>query len=133
MTTFLKKNIIIIILMILLLASFFYNLKLRNDIYNITNVDIVGTFSTENEHDAEYFVFTKDGTFYNYKQFKLLQKGTYEIDEHILTLNCNDIQKHVVFGNKNIYYFNNAENNIFKYSKINETPLFINLEGVTIN
>ncbi|NLY68039.1 MAG: hypothetical protein GX069_10835 [Tissierellia bacterium] len=131
MKDFISKNKMPVILIILLLISFYYNFKLKGELDKILTIkNINGTYILENQHihDPEYFVFM-EGKFYRYKQFQLLDEGTYEkIYDNVYILKSHNIDECIVFCNESFYFYDRSINEILLYSKTSHIPTFMNLK-----
>lgn len=116
-------------LAILLFISLFYNIKLKSKLDKILTIsNIKGTYQNENILDPEYFVFS-EGEFYRYKQFQLLDKGTYEkIYDNVYILKSSHIDEYIVYSNEKFHFYDRDKNHIMLYSKISNIPTFINVD-----
>lgn len=123
------KNSKSIVLVILLLMSVFYNIKLKSELDGLMAIrNIRGTYQNENMLDPEYFVFS-DGEFYRYKQFQLLDKGTYEnIYDNVYIIKSHNIDEYIVYSNDEFHFYDRANDYVIKYSKISNVPTYINID-----
>lgn len=94
--------------------------------------EITGTYITADNQleDAEYLVLKSDGTYLHYKQYKVLQEGTYETDEYI-KYRCKLYNNESCFGQiladaDGIYLIDEKEDHL-RFEKISETPTYINI------
>lgn len=131
MKQFLRKNITAAILTILLILSVSYNIYLVSEI-SAGKTDIVGTFSTEKPGEApgdpQYFVFTRDGVFYYYKQFEFLEKGTYIVGGTQVALKGGTMEADLVLCDKQLYFFDPKQNEVSAFYKISREALFVNVD-----
>lgn len=126
---YILKNSITIVLFILLLVSIFYNIKLKNQLDGfITIRNIRGTYQNENVLDPEYFVFS-DGEFYRYKQFQLLDNGTYEnIYDNVYIMKSDNIDEYIIYSNDKFHFYDRKNDFVTKYTKISNVPTYINID-----
>ena len=87
---------------------------------------MVGTFSTTNSADAEYLVFHDDGICGQYRQFGPVEDGTYRSEGSLVTLSFEQGDFHAVYTDGRLYVFAQDKNNVITFSKISNTPTFIN-------
>lgn len=129
--SFLLKNTRIVVLITLLCISVSYNIKLKTELDKfLVYKDIKGTYimQSDNPHDPEYFVFLKEGKFYRYKQFQLLDTGSYKkIYDNGYILKSDNIDEYIIYSNEQFHFYDRKQNNILIYSKISNTPTFINI------
>lgn len=127
--SYILKNSKTIVLIILLLLSIFYNVKLKNELDKFIQIrNIIGTYQYGNTFDPEYFVFS-EGEFYRYKQFQLLDKGTYEnIYDNVYILKSDNIDEYIIYSNEGFHFYDRKRNNILLYSKISNVPTFVNID-----
>lgn len=130
--SFIIKNIKVIAVTIFILILCFDYVKTKAELNELLmKKDIKGSYATNDVQmpisDNEYFVF-QDGSFYRYKQFELLDKGTYENDyEDIYRLKSDDTDQYVICSNEKVYYYDIERNNISIYYKFADIPTFINV------
>lgn len=133
--SFILKNAKVILVTIFILILCFNYVKTKAELNKLLmKKDIKGSYSIQDVQmptsDNEYFVF-QDGRFYRYKQFELLDKGTYENDyEDIYKLkshNSDDIEQYVICNNEKVYYYDIERKNIEIYYKFSDIPTFINV------
>lgn len=135
--SYISKNILTIILVIALLLTLVLLYKTKSDLNKyVLNKDIDGTFiwATDNNKvhmpskDTEYFTFMK-GKFYRYKQFKLIEEGTYnKSDDNVYILMGENINSHIVYTNDSFYFYDTKENEIYSFIRMSDVPTFINLK-----
>lgn len=132
MLTCILKNAKVIVVTIFILILCFNYVKTKTELNNLLmKKDIKGSYAIQDVQmpisDNEYFVF-QDGSYYRYKQFKLLDKGTYENDyEDIYRLKSDDSDQYVICSNEKVYYYNIEQNNIQIYYKFSDIPTFLNV------
>lgn len=133
--SFILKNTKVILVTIFILILCFNYVKTKAELNKLLmKKDIKGSYSIQDVQmptsDNEYFVF-QDGHFYRYKQFELLDKGTYENDyEDIYKLksdDSNDTEQYVICNNEKVYYYDIERKNIEIYYKFSDIPTFINV------
>ena len=120
----------VLALIFLLFLSIIYNIKLKTQLNEfLIKQNIEGTFiMVEDGYESEYFVFER-GNFYRYKQFELLDNGMYEnYYDDIYILESNNERKYIIFNSKKLYFYDSEQNSVLLYSKISNTPTFINIE-----
>lgn len=94
---------------------------------------IIGTYCSgaEVSPNSNYLVFETDGSYTLYKQFELLEEGGYVAEAtNVYALTAQDGAAHSVVyedGSDTLYY-NGFDNSIEVFSKISQTPTFINLQ-----
>lgn len=131
--SFTSKNSKILVLTILLLISAFYNIKLKNELDKfLIKGNIKGTYGTENgnqqDPEYEYFVFVK-GNFYRYKQFEMLDEGTYEnIYDNIYILKSDNTDEYIIYSNEKFHFYDRKRSDVLAYSKISRAPTFVNVK-----
>lgn len=130
--SFLLRNIMMLVLIALLCISICYNIKLKAELDNfLIYKDIKGTYLMQNDdpHNPEYFVFSKEGNFCRYKQFQLLDKGTYEnAYDNVYILKSNNLDEYIIYSNDQFHFYDRKQNNIFTYSKVSDHEIFINIK-----
>lgn len=126
---YILRNSRIIVLVILLFVSIFFNIKLKSQLDRFTTIrNIRGTYKNENVPDPEYFVFS-DGEFYRYKQFQLLDKGTYEnIYDNVYIIKSDNIDEYIIYSNDKFHFYDRNNDYVIKYSKISNVPTYINID-----
>lgn len=90
-------------------------------------IPVVGTFTTDVMGEGLYFTFESDGYFYHFRQFELVEKGTYEVDGEVITLKGSGTDKYIIYVNNMLYYFDIEKNNVSSYIRLSNIPTFINL------
>ncbi|WP_312650435.1 hypothetical protein [Aminipila sp.] len=132
MLSFVFKNAKVIVVTIFVLILCFNYVKTKAELNQLLmKKDIKGSYAVQDVQmpisDNEYLVF-QDGSFYRYKQFELLDKGTYENDhEDIYKLKSGDTDQYVICSNEKVYYYDLERNNISIYYKFSDMPTFINV------
>lgn len=121
---------------------FSFSVKTKTELNKYTmKKDIRGTFISISDlskmmrdSNAQYFVFDGEGKFYKYKQLGVLEKGTYKNthdDVYLITLkdeNGDNINYHIVYNtSEHLYFYDNKEDDIFKFSRISDIPAFFNV------
>lgn len=110
--------------------SVFYSIKLKSQLDEFTiKRNIEGTYimQTQDMHNSEYFVFLR-GKFYRYKQFEVLDEGTYEnIYDSVYILKSDNIDEYIIYSNGKFHFYDRKRNNVLIYSKIDNHALFINV------
>lgn len=130
MKGFMKRFGVSLCLLILLILSWVYIIKLKNDDAERTKASVVGTFMAGRpESGAEYFVFDQDGNYYIYKQGEpFIEKGIYKNEGEAVLLEHEGESREVAFINQNIYDFKRQDNRIYTYARIDDVPVFINVD-----
>lgn len=134
MLSFVLKNAKVIGVTIFVLILCFNYVKTKAELNQLLmKKDIKGSYAVQDVQmpisDNEYFVF-QDGNFYRYKQFELLDKGTYKNDyEDIYKLKSGDTDQYVIYSNEKVYYYDVERNNISIYYKFSDMPTFINVNA----
>lgn len=128
-----RKNTLSYILALFLIASLslLFQTKAALDECSIQK-DISGTFSTlppdSPDDDNEYFVFS-DGGFLRYKQFEILDEGSYEkFSDYAYLLKSPETDECITLSNKAFYLYDREKNVVLKFMKFSDTPIFINLK-----
>ena len=114
------------VLLIIFLAIVSFQFHKINRLEERLTVKMVGTFSTTNSADAEYLVFHDDGICGQYRQFGPVEDGTYRSEGSLVTLSFEQGDFHAVYTDGRIYVFAQDKNNVITFSKISNTPTFIN-------
>ncbi|WIV13504.1 hypothetical protein [Proteiniborus sp. MB09-C3] len=131
--SFSSKNSKILVLTILLLISAFYNIKLKNELDKfLIKGNIKGTYGIENGNqqypEYEYFVFIT-GNFYRYKQFEMLDEGTYEnIYDNIYILKSDNTDEYIIYSNEKFHFYDRKRSDVLAYSRVSYEPLFVNVK-----
>ncbi|WP_053957328.1 hypothetical protein [Inediibacterium massiliense] len=134
--SFANKNIFALILVMLLVILTSCFIKTKTDLNKyIINKNIDGTFMSiddlsqkqTTDPNIQYFTF-KRGKFYRYRQFELMEKGTYEnIDDHVYILKGDHIDECIIYTNERFYFYDRKENDVIKFLKVSDVPTFINI------
>ncbi len=144
LTSFIGKHFLTITLAIAFLMIFSFSVKTKTELNKYTmKKDIRGTFISVsdlskippyNGPNTQYFVFDREGKFYKYKQLGVLEKGTYKNthdDVYLISLkdeNGDNINYHIVYNtSEHLYFYDNKEDDIFKFSRISDIPTFLNV------
>jgi len=129
--SYVSSNSRTLILTILLFLSVFYSIKLKSQLDEFTiKRNIEGTYimQTQDMHNSEYFVFLR-GKFYRYKQFEVLDEGTYEnIYDSVYILKSDNIDEYIIYSNGKFHFYDRKRNDVLIYSKIDNHALFINVD-----
>jgi len=132
---FSSRNYKVLILSILLFLSLLYNFKLKSELDRfLLTSNIWGTYRVENSGgpnpDAEYFVFTYNNSYYKYKQFEVLDKGTFEnIYDNVYILKSENTDEYIVYSDKRFHFYDRERNTVIPFTKISDNPLFINIRS----
>lgn len=96
---------------------------------------IEGSFETLNTmSDTEYLVFTNEHEYILYRQFDLIEQGTYDaenaVNARIYTLRNadNEITGNVILYGKTLYYIKKNSTDVVNMKKFSDTPTYINLD-----
>ena len=92
-------------------------------------VNIVGTYCNGDEKNEEtaYFAFKSDGTYVQYRQFHMMDKGTYcRTGNGLYTLTSESGSQHALWVQGNSLY-NPCDGNVTVYTKIDNVPNLINV------
>lgn len=125
-----KKSIALLIIIILI--SLLYIIQLKDEIHSLSSDSfIIGSYISEASENtnSHYLVFDKGNKFYRYKQFELLDEGTYlNYDDDIYLLEGLNDKNWLIKNDDTIYFFDDQRNEINSFTKIKDVPLFINLK-----
>ncbi|RPF42081.1 hypothetical protein EDD70_2824 [Hydrogenoanaerobacterium saccharovorans] len=121
------------IFLVLLLVSICINIIIYSyALHKSSASSIIGTYCTGtgiSEND-KYIVFSRDGSYTCYKQYKVLEVGKYETtDSTIYTLFSqeNALERAVVYNGSNTVYVFDTEKHVASYDRISSLPTFINV------
>lgn len=125
-----KKSIAVLIVIILI--SLLYIIQLKDEIHSLSRDGfIIGSYISEASENtnSHYLVFDKGNKFYRYKQFELLDEGTYlDYDDNVYLLEGLNGNNWLTKNDDTIYFFDHQRNDLNSFTKINDVPLFINLK-----
>jgi hypothetical protein len=80
-------------------------------------------------NNTEYFVFSKEGEFYRYKDFQLLDEGIYKKKyDNIYILKSDNIDEYIIYNNERFQFYDRSQNDVLTYLKIADHQLFINMK-----
>jgi len=121
------KNYVILLLAVLLLCSVVINLIQMQE---PSGVPVVGTFLHADQGPIGlYLVFERDGSFAQYRQFEVPERGTYiSVGDGIYTLQSRtgDVITQVLYRGEHIYMFT-PDGEIMVFFRFSEIPTFINI------
>ena len=132
-----KKHAVRIILLGLLLLSLTANAVQYVTARKREVGALIGTYcsQTDNPGEGEYYVFLEDHRYVKYRQFQLLEQGTYSKDTRQLDgqgifklqSESGEMVAQILQMEDAVYSFQ-SDGEILSYSKISDTPTFINVE-----
>ncbi len=118
-----------------LLLAFVLIIKLGGDLKAAKTYVLPGTYATSPgaPGGGEYLVFDSDGQFWHYRQFEMLDRGTYaaaDREKQIYELNGEAGRDYsVVCTAEGVYFFRPDENQVGYFEKMSDVPTFINVES----
>ena len=100
---------------------------------DMTATYVQSTFEGRNlqSDGGEYFSFI-EGEFYRYKQFEMLDYGTFaKVDKNVYQLEGNTTNQFIVITHEGFYLKNDAhsEASILKFVQLSDSPIFVNVNG----
>lgn len=134
-----KKNVLIVLLVVVLAISLAGNIVLMGPNTLPRTASIVGTYlSNDNPWEweiAEYLVFEREGAYTRYRQFEILEEGTYEeAAAGVYSLHPDGsaaVTAQAVFTDDVVYAFD-TEGMVIPFPRMSDIPTFINLEPEVI-
>ena len=91
------------------------------------DVPLVGTYLYTYGPNATYLAFTREQTFYIWRQHDPIDHGTYEQNGQYVTLTSDDTVFQLLIKGEHIYVFDGDSNMITQYEKFENHPVFINV------
>lgn len=118
----------IFILGILVLVLLATNAKTKLELMKYENPKITGTYSIGSVQETTYAVFLNDGSYYRYRQFQLLDRGTYEeSSQRVYTIHSQRGKRYdaVLSGDRVFLPWDGEE--VVGFERISDVGMFINL------
>lgn len=128
---FLSEHATVIALSICILGLLLYAVGLNQQLNRYRQPRIVGTYlnGTAEMGNAEYVVFTQDGLFFRYRQFQMLETGTYETSgEGIFAVEQGAQTEFAVLRGEEVCC-GGGTGGITVYTKMDDIPTFINVDA----
>lgn len=130
-----KKGTIVIL--VLLAISFCINIFFitytcyKNS--SASDKPIVGTYCTSNGPSGNgiYFCFERDGNYVIYKQFNVIENGTYKKENnniYLLKKSGNDKSQYIIYNDNDSIHYVDSSNNVTYFSRIGDIPTYINVQ-----
>lgn len=89
--------------------------------------NVVGTYTTGGEEEAEYITLEQSGDCAVYTQLGNIKWGTYSKENEVISMTFSDGTVYAVHINEHIYTFSENSQSIVKFQKISDTPTYINV------